>query len=60
VLAHIRFLSPSAPLYKLVEGAESQDYLDLVAAAEPGVNALAEQLVEQLNIPLPPPPGDEP
>jgi hypothetical protein len=31
-----------------------------VAAAEPGVDALAGQLVEQLNIPLPAPPGDEP
>ena len=60
VLAHIRVLSPSTPLHKLVEEAESQDYLDLVAAAEPKVDTLAGQLVEQLNIPLPPPPSDEP
>ena len=60
VLVHIRVLSPGAPLHKLVEEAESQDYLDLVMAAEPGVDVLAGQLVEQLNIPLPPPPGDEP
>jgi hypothetical protein len=31
-----------------------------VAAAELEVDALVGQLVEQLNIPLPPPPGDEP
>ena len=60
MLAYIRVLSPSASLHKLVEEAESQDYLDLVAAAEPKVDALAGQLVEQFNIPLPPPPGDEP
>ena len=59
-MAHIRVLSPSATLHKLVEEAESQDYLDLVAAAKPEVDALAGQLVEQLNIPLPLPPGDEP
>ena len=60
MLAHIRVLSPGAPLHKLVEEAESQDYLDLVTATEPEVDALAGQLVERLNIPLPPPPGDEP
>jgi hypothetical protein len=61
MLAHVRVLAPSAPLHKLIAEAESQEYLDLVTATEPEVNALAGQLVDQLNIPLPPPPpGDEP
>jgi hypothetical protein len=44
-----------APLQKLTKEADSQEYLDAVEKAEPDVDALAEQIVEQLNIPLPSP-----
>lgn len=42
-----------APLQKLTEEADSQEYLDTVEKAKPDVDALAEQLVEQLDTPLP-------
>jgi hypothetical protein len=42
-------------LEKLVEDAESQEYLDALEKTELEVDEVAEKLTEQLNIELPPP-----
>lgn len=55
VLAHVRVLAPAVPSEKLVEDAESQEYLDAIERAEPEVDELAGKLAELLNIQLPPP-----
>jgi hypothetical protein len=60
VLTHVRVLAPNAPLHKLVEEADNQEYLDAVDLIELEVDALAVQLVDQFNIHLPPPLGDGP
>lgn len=60
VLAHVQVLAPNAPLHKLIEEAESQEYLDAVERTELEVDTLVVQLVDQFNIHLPPPLGDGP
>jgi len=52
--SHIRVLAPSTPLEKLVEEAESQEYLDKVEQVESEVEDLARQFVEQMDMQFPP------
>jgi hypothetical protein len=49
------FLLLEVPLVKLVEDAESQEYLDAVKQAEPEVDELAEKIAKKLNINIPSP-----
>jgi hypothetical protein len=49
-LAQVRLLALEVPLAKLVEEAKSQEYLDVVEQAKPGVDELAEKIIENLNI----------
>ena len=58
VLAHVRVLAPSAPLERLAEEDESLEYLEAVERAEPGVDAFAGFISEQLAIELPSPDDD--
>jgi len=50
VLAQVRVLAPEAPLSKIAEEAESQEYLDAVERMEPEVEGLASRVVDSLNI----------
>jgi len=50
VLAQVRVLAPEAPLSKIAEEAESQEYLDAVEKMEPEVEDLASRIVDGLNI----------
>jgi len=50
VLAQVRVLAPEAPLSKIAEEAESQEYLDVVERMEPEVEDLASRVVDSLNI----------
>ncbi|XP_066329795.1 uncharacterized protein [Miscanthus floridulus] len=52
VLAQVRVLAPEAPLSKIAEEAESQEYLDAVEKMEPEVEDLASRIVDGLNIDL--------
>lgn len=54
-LAQVRVLSPSVPLEKLVEGAESHEYVDRVKAEEDGVKVLATELASRIQIVIPEP-----
>ena len=55
VLAQVRVLSLVAPLSKIVEEANSQEYIDAVERMEPEVEDLASRIVDNLNIVLSPP-----
>jgi len=46
------------PLSKIVEEAESQEYLDAVEKMEPEVKDLARRIVENLDIDISSPDGD--
>ena len=50
MLAQVRVLAPEAPLSKIAEEAESQEYLDAVERMEPEVKGLASRVVDSLNI----------
>ena len=50
VLAQVRVLAPSAPLSKIAEEADSQEYIDAVERMEPEVEDLASRIVDNLNI----------
>ena len=50
VLAQVRVLAPEAPLSKIAEEAESQEYLDAVERMESEVEGLASRVVDSLNI----------
>ena len=50
VLAQVRVLAPEAPLSKIAEEAESQEYLDAVERMEPEVDGLASRVAENLDI----------
>jgi hypothetical protein len=49
-LALVRVLALEVLLVKLAEEVESQEYLDAVEQAEPGVDELVGKIVENLNI----------
>ena len=53
VLAQVRVLAPVAPLSKIAEKADSQEYIDTVERMEPEVEDLASMIVDNLNIVLP-------
>ena len=50
VLAQVRILAPKAPLSKIAEEANSQEYIDAVERMDPEVEDLASRVVENLNI----------
>ena len=50
MLAQVRVLAPEAPLSKIAEEAESQEYLDAVEKMEPEVEDLASRVVDSLSI----------
>ena len=50
VLAQVRVLAPEAPLSKIAEEPESQEYLDAVERMEPKVKGLASRVIDSLNI----------
>ena len=50
VLAQVQVLAPEAPLSKIAEEAESQEYLDAVEKMEPEVEDLASRVVDSLSI----------
>jgi hypothetical protein len=50
VLAQVWVLAPEVPLSKIVEEAESQEYLDAVEKVEPEVDDLAGRIAENLSI----------
>ena len=50
VLAQVRVLAPEAPLSKISEEADSQEYIDAVERMEPEVEDLASRIVDNLNI----------
>ena len=59
VLAQVRVLSPVAPLSKIAEEADSQEYIDAVERMEPEVEDLASTIVDNLNIVLPSPDDED-
>jgi len=50
VLAQVRVLALEAPLSKIAEEADSQEYIDAVERIEPEVDDLARKIVDNLNI----------
>jgi hypothetical protein len=54
-LAQVWVLALAVPLAKLVEDAESQEYLDAIEQVEPEVDELARKVTENLNIQIPSP-----
>ena len=50
VLAQVRVLAPEAPLSKIAEEADSQEYIDAVERIEPEVDDLARKIVDNLDI----------
>jgi len=50
VLAQVRVLAPEAPLSKIAEEADSQEYIDVVERMEPEVDGLASRVAEDLDI----------
>ena len=55
VLAQVQVLAPAAPLSKIAEEADSQEYINAVERMEPEVEDLASRIVDNLNIVLPSP-----
>ena len=55
VLAQVRVLAPAAPLSKIAEEADSQEYIDAIERMEPEVEDLASRIVDNLNIVISPP-----
>jgi hypothetical protein len=53
VLAHILVLAPSAPLEKLREKVDDDNYLDSIEKAKPKVEDLATFIAKRLDIQLP-------
>ena len=58
VLAQVRVLAPEAPLSKIAEEVDSQEYIDAVERMEPEVEDLASRVVDNLNIDISSPDGD--
>ena len=58
VLAQVRVLAPAAPLSKIAEEADSQEYIDAVERMEPEVEDLASRIVDNLNIVISSPDDD--
>ena len=58
VLVQVRVLAPEVPLSKIVEEADSQEYLDAVEKVEPKVEDLARRIVDNLNIDISSPDDD--
>ena len=58
VLAQVRVLAPEVPLSKIIEEAESQEYLDAVEKMEPEVEDLSRRIVDNLNIDISSPNDD--
>ena len=50
VLAQVRVLALAAPLSKIAEEVDSQEYIDAVERMEPEVEDLASRIVDNLNI----------
>ena len=50
VLAQVCVLAPEAPLSKIAEEADSQEYIDAVDRMEPEVEDLASRIIDNLNI----------
>ena len=50
VLAQVQVLSSDFPLSKVVDEAESQEYLDAVERLEPEVDDIARKIVDNLNL----------
>ena len=50
MLAQVRVLAPEAPLSKIAEEAESQEYLYAVERMKPEVDGLASRVAENLDI----------
>ena len=50
VLAQVWVLAPEAPLSKIAEEADSQEYIDAIERIEPKVDDLARKIVDNLNI----------
>ena len=53
VLAQVWVLALAAPLSKIAEETDSQEYIDVVERMEPEVEDLASRIVDNLNIVLP-------
>ena len=58
VLAQVRVLAPAAPLSKIAEEANSQEYIDAVERMEPEVEDLASRVVDNLSIVISSPDDD--
>ena len=58
VLAQVRVLAPEAPLSKIAEEADSQEYIDAVERMEPEVEDLARKVVDNLDFDIPSPDDD--
>ena len=58
VLAQVQVLAPEAPLSKITEEADSQEYIDAVERMEPEVEDLASRVVDNLNIVISSPDDD--
>ena len=58
VLAQVRVLAPEAPLSKIAEEADSQEYIDAVERMEPEVKDLASRVIDNLNIVISSPDDD--
>ena len=58
VLAQVRVLAPEAPLSKIAEEADSQEYIDAVERMEPEVEDLASRVVDNLNVVISSPDDD--
>ena len=58
VLAQVRVLALEAPLSKIAEEADSQEYIDAVESMEPKVEDLASRIIDNLNIVISSPDDD--
>ena len=58
VLAQVRVLAPLAPLSKIAEEADSQEYIDAIERMEPEVEDLTSRIVDNLNIVISSPDDD--
>ena len=58
VLAQVRVLAPEVPLFKVIEEAESKEYIDAIERMEPEVEDLASRIVDNLSIDISSPDDD--
>ena len=58
ILAQVWILAPEAPLSKIAEEADSQEYIDAVERMEPKVEDLANRIIDNLNIVISSPDDD--